>query len=262
MKPMVRSPGLSTGVACHLQPRKRATPGFTRFELLVLVAGVTLTGLLAVPTLGQSREKAVRVSCRENLSRIGRAARTFAANHGGRNPAAVPVSQGGVADYFPGGATAGKTELWRHYWVLSNELVNPIVLICPSDSGRYLPRTWADMVGSATRGRNTSISYGVGLAAVAAKPDMVLAADRTINWPVGALRMEYNGSATRGNVGTNVAALQSMEWDQRSMHAGSGNLLRADGSVATLTSTRLRAIWLETGDAANNYGQPGKSANN
>lgn len=263
MKPTFRSPGSHREAPECSRLKNCLTRGFTRLELLVTLVGAGVLLFVAFPTLAQSRDKAVRVMCLERLGRIGQAIRLFAENHGGRNATAVSVLQGGSADYLGSGATAGAADLWRHYWVLSNEIVDPRVLICPIDSARYWATNWAEMTGgsSSVRARNTSISYGIGTAAESARPSMILAADRSINWSGGAVKFVFNDQALRGNIGTNATLLRSMEWDFRGMHRAAGNVLFEDGSVARLNSARLREAWLNSGDSRNNYGQPGRSAN-
>lgn len=235
-----------------------AKSAFTQVEMLTLLCGLAMLFLTLVPALGQARYKADRISCVENLHRIGTAIRQFAANHQDRNPTQVPVREGGAADYLSG-ATGGGGDLWRHYWVLSNELVEPRVLICPADSARSLATNFAQMAAPLRFG-NQCMSYGVGTGADSSKPRMVLAADRSINWPQGVVTFSYGSSfALRGNIGTNAARLATMEWDQKAMHEAAGNALREDGSVQQLTSARLREAWANSGDSRNNYAQQGLS---
>ena len=174
----------------------------------------------------------------------------------------VSTNEGGSADYLGANATAGAVDTWRHFWVMSNELTTPKILICASDSGRYESTNWGDMNNpTATKGKNLAISYGLGIEADETRPGMLLAADRSINSANTPQKFVYNGDAIRGNLGTNATQLKTIEFDQKGMHQNAGNAALADGSVQQLTSARLRETLQNSGDVSNNYSQPGKAAN-
>ncbi|MCK6501571.1 MAG: hypothetical protein L6Q38_18990, partial [Nitrospira sp.] len=99
---------------------------------------------MLLPALAKAKAKAVRIKCVNGLKQIGVAFRVFATDNGDRYPMNVATNEGGSADFVP---TTGNADanIWRHFWVMSNELTTPRILICASDSGRYEATNWNDM---------------------------------------------------------------------------------------------------------------------
>lgn len=238
------------------QPHRNAA--FTRADLLAIVVTLAMGVFAVLPALGQAKAKSRRVQCLSNQEGIGRAFRQFAFDHQNRFPMQVSTNEGGSAEYLGSQNTAGAVDTWRHFWALRNELSTHRILICPTDLGRYEPTDWDDFAWRVTA-KNGAISYGVGTGAQPGNPRMLLIADRSMVGRVGTLNIEFNSRATRLNLGTNAQALATLSWDARGMHQAAGNITRADGTVHLLTSERLRAALIESGDSRNNYAQPGLS---
>src|SRR5262245_25725168 len=102
-------------------------PGLTRVDLLALLAGVVLLGLVGVPVVANPRLRSDRVACSNNLRQVGMAMQVWGNDHGDLVPQEVPVAEGGTRQH-PLAVNA-----WLHFSWVSNELGNAQTLFCPSD---------------------------------------------------------------------------------------------------------------------------------
>ena len=135
-------------------------------ELLVVVAIIGVLAALYLPATSRAKSKAVQVQCVGNLRQVGLAFQMFAEDHNGKYPMQVPVRDGGSMEFAAGG------NAFRHFQVLSNELVLSKVLLCPADKLRK-SAAWQSLT-------NENLSYFVGLDAVSGKPGYLLSGDRNI----------------------------------------------------------------------------------
>src|SRR5947209_44308 len=234
----------------HEAPLSRA---FTRLELAILLATLLLLAAIAFPGLASTKPHSERAMCASNLRQIGHAFQLWADDHGNRNPWAVPISEGGTFEPSGPGNPQRNNIYYQVGWV-SNELVTPKMLICPSDQGVGAPRRMASdfSTDTLTGGffgpgyKNLALSYIVGLHTAVDASRSVLSGDRNIQWDyVGVnctLRLVTFGLVTPrlGSVWTN------------SIHGEVGNLLFNDGGVDQLSSSGLRRAL-----AVPNQGDPG-----
>src|SRR5438876_1984416 len=150
-------PSTQNSVHPHAQSSERA---FTRLELAAVLAAALLLAALALPVLANTKPRADRVTCLNNLRLIGRAEHIWANDHNDSLPWRVDVSEGGTQ--HTGGL---QNNAWFNYGKMSNELATPTILACPSDPSVRVARNFSNSpAGFFNPGlRNNAVSYFIGL---------------------------------------------------------------------------------------------------
>src|SRR3954470_9420315 len=191
----------------------RARKAFTRTELMVVLVMMSFFAALFVRAQSNPAEQTVpRVACLNNLRQLGLAFRLWSIDHKDKYPMRVAIAEAGSRE------AVEREEPWLHFAVLSNELANPRVLVCPADN-----RPAATNFNLTI----TNLSYFAGLDADGTFPQMLLTGDRNIT----------NGF-THGNVIELVDAPPA-GWDEM-IHNVSGNIGLADGSARYMTNLGLQ----------------------
>jgi type II secretory pathway pseudopilin PulG len=211
---------------------------FTRLELVMVLASLGLLAGVALPVLANSKSRSEQASCFSNLRQIGRAYHLWAIDHGDANPWLTPYAQGGTFRT----PSSLKDNAWFQIAYISNELVTPRILVCPSDRGVGAARKMAtDFSGSFSGGgfsaisfRDVSLSYTIGLHTYFDKPRSILSGDRNIKWQ-GQSDICFTGFPVWFSSNPN----SSVVWTN-SIHVGSGNVLFNDGAVEELSSLGLQ----------------------
>ena len=198
--------------------QKRRTAALTRTEVIAIIAGVTLLGaFLLVPALAKARDKAQRASCQCRLKQLGLSFRTWEGDFTNHYPMSVSISDGGSMQWQAG------SNLFRHFSLMSNEINNTVILVCPSDD-RQPAKDFATM-------SNTNLSYFAGLDADETMPAMFLAGDRNL---------VTNGIPVVPGLVV-ITSTDTVTWSDK-MHHGAGNVGLADGSVQQTSELSLRPL--------------------
>ena len=206
--------------------------GFTMIELLVVIAIIATLASLLLPVVAKAKARAKRVQCIADLKQVGLAFHTFLHDHDSKFPMQVSTNNGGSLEFVQSSyLVAGELYFqFRHFQTLSNDLVVPSLLVCPSDRARTAATNFQTM-------QDDNISYFVGANAQYGVANSVLAGDRNLtNAAAGA---------------TSVIRLQNgsqVTWTGE-LHEFKGNILFADGRVDELSTPALELAALGSSSA-------------
>src|SRR6185436_8766193 len=144
------------------------------------------------------------------------------------------------------GGSKGLTEVWAHFITMSNELVTPKILHCPSDGGKLTATDFSDAAAGLRTLKNTAISYAIGTSAGPDKPGMHLAGDRNLLGLPGQSCMPANITG----VITQLGPANNPRWDN-TIHINAGNMVMADGSTQQFSQSGLSNAMATSGDTRN-----------
>ena len=204
-----------------LQPKQRA--GLNLVEVVLVVGTVALLALVFYPRLTRPKARVTFISCTTNLKQIGLSYRLFSNDHDDKFPFAVSNESGGTL------GLVNSPQVFHHFEAMSNELVTPKVLVCPTDRMNGNRIAASNFFSSIA---NSNVSYFVGLDADESKSERLLSGDRNITG--GKLNQSWLQLFT---------PVSPADWTGK-MHLNNktpyGNIGLSDGSVLQMEAPRLR----------------------
>src|SRR5258706_8454776 len=190
---------------------KAAWRAFSLMELLLVIAIIALLAALLLPAVNKAYTRGKRTRCLTNLKKIGIAFHAFAHEKGDKLPMQVWTNAGGSMEFVPAAERLGGDVYFgfRHLQTLSNDLIDPKLLVCPADN-RVPAENFAVL-------RNENVSYFVASTAEFGQSDSILGGDRNIRgtWPSAGSVLRIDSNNVPG-------------WTYE-LHEGQGHILFGDG---------------------------------
>ena len=206
----------------------------TLFEVGVVVAVLMVAVALLLPGFLNSRRRASRINCVNNLRQVAVAYRVWEGDNGDKYPMGTSVTNGGTMEL------AATGNVLASFLVMSNELSTPRILVCPEDTNRIAAHSLAGLAARA------NISYFVGVdAASDLTPRLFLSGDG--NFAIGGAAVSSGLLPLWTNAPVSWTTLR---------HVDNGNLALADGSVFQTDGKLLIQMLCETGLATNRLALP------
>ncbi len=198
----------------------RHQSGLSLFEVALVVATVVLLAFLVLPMLARSRARSSGVSCSSALRQVGLSYRLWSSDHNNQFPFNSTNAESSLT-------WANSPQVFRHFQVMSNELVTPIMLVCPKDLKRRPPNPNNGGILDFQNLSNANLSYFVGLDAHENDPKQILSGDRNIT----------GGTLSNGFLRTLRPNTQA-GWTS-DIHHNAGNIGLSDGSVQQFATNGL-----------------------
>ena len=226
----------------HRERKDQPGNAFTRIELAAVLAAIFFVmGFIVVPAMATTKADSGRITCFNNLRGIGRAVQVWANDHHRQfSWRSYPPQDGGSTTQLRPAAA------WFEYSVLSNELVTPRILACPSDAGVKRAEIFAyEDEGLLRQGyQNNAVSYPLNLDGSLDVPRSWLSGDRNID--AGSYQDFQCSAGVQGPMAIPLGAQPVMRWTN-AVHGLFGHMATTDGTVEFTSGDRMREIILQQG---------------
>ena len=208
----------------------RVRGAFTLIELLVVIAIIAILASLLLPALARAKAKARRIHCVSNLKQLTASMHLFVTDYE-KYPWRVPIAQGG---------SQRKTNVFSSFLVMSNEVVTPKLLNCPSDT-RKAAETWATLA-------EVNVSYFLGIESKEDRPGSPLVGDRNLGG--GRPRRDCPVALVTGVADEFTATYIPRAHWTNTIHQYVGNVSIGDASAHMVTRKQIQQIFWTSGDDA------------
>ena len=205
----------------------RRTKAMTLIEVVVVLAVIAIVAAMVLPAIMNRPDTSRKISCTNNLKQIGLSFWSWSGDNNDKFPMQVSITNGGAMELAALGNAAAV------FQVMSNEMSNPKIALCPNGSLHSPATNWGPSFS------NKTVSYFVGLDAIANDPISILSGDDNF---------EINGTEVKSGV-LQLTTNTPIQWT-KARHRLQGNILLADGSVYTIKNSEL------AGAMTNQYAGP------
>lgn len=213
----------------HRNQRKR---GLTLVELCIVIVVITGFALFCVLQPDRNyKDRVLRFQCINNLKQTGLAFDTWASDHAEKFPMEISQTNGGTMEF-----ASGPNE-WRHFQIMSNELLTPRMVICPADTNRMSATNF-------TFFNNSNLSFFINLDYSQPNPHAIWSGDRNLT----------NSTPIRDGI-LELTTNQPTAWTTE-VHGKKGNFLLFDGSVQQVNQADVRSALENSGSPTNRLQMP------
>ena len=160
-----------------------AIAGFVLGYLSIFVTLVILPAML-LPALSAAKHKAQMINSVNNLKQIGMAFRVWEINHQDQLPFNVSQAQGGVKELCTTDNDGYEKNPTAVFMVMSNELSNPRILVCPNDPQKQAATNFSSLTAN-----NITYQLRTGTDVNDSHPAAILAVD-----PINGIVLHCDGS--------------------------------------------------------------------